>query len=936
MKLYSGNIHLIKFALFIVFVLALSGCKDNDVEGTSVEAAANKTLEEINMNLRSLQKLLTAQVANDSINSCTQISNSAYKVELKDGNSFNIFTYISTIGQTEGPVYSPTLSIMKSGDTYYWTLDGEFLKFSDQKLEVVSKEVPVIGIDSDNYWTITWEKNVKRLDKKVENGTIKSLFSEVNLTKNNEVKFSLRGDTPYLILGRRTSGGGTPIRPMGVLRRPITPDHPAWFIHIDTWNTPDPQAIIDLIPEDIRPYVVFNISLSISRGSDGKFNKVAYGYETAKSWLRTCAENNVWAMVQAASGGICHWPDFQAYSQFKGSLFEEFYRDYPNFIGFNYAEQGWGFGDNSATYEERLQHFAVLMQLNHEYGGYLTVSFLNPGGAADNSGIAMIKRNSQFADICKRYPENFISCEKYTQNYGFFDMESTSFGLFVSGFAGNYGMRFDQCGWDSDKTAWNGDTNYPVAAGAIPMIEHTMFTGQTVYDGPELIWQQCFKEVGRTSAGDGYTKRSWERFKQFDNISMDVYRKIIDGTIRILSRKEVIDRTKFVVVNDISPTRTAYDPGYSAPANLFKGLYLMDEDGIQTNNHLYFKKTGRYPAIPTVAALADNLANSFMYQIDASQFNSGSGWGDIKVKQSKFNTVFPEEYTSNGMYAGRHENAWVVYNCYANTKTASIPFKYNTCEKMELQFGKYTVSAIKEYEHRVDFYLNNYTENGVQTTDVIKIYGSSSMPTYSYTSRVSGNPCSVSQEWKNNILSLTIKHNGPVDISINCSGTSTNRESFYTQTRVTTPLAPNLYYGPRQYEAEYFEYKNVTSVLGNAIQESGSLKNYTALGYLNFGQNANAAVRDQISVNAKGTYSIKIRYNAPSQSINTVDLYVNGTKITSPEFTKTDTSDNPWQTVAISVLLNKGSNKVELKANAEARGPFYLDNIIVEGISVEK
>lgn len=937
MKQIFENFRLVRFILFAIFVLALCGCKDDDIETTSNGGASvNKTVEEINSNLRALQKLLAAQDADKAVKTCTKISNSTYKVELEDGNSFNVLTFIATIGQTEGPVYSPVISAMKSGDTYYWTLDGNFLTVVDRTLEVIDGEVPVIGIDSDNYWTVTCGTNVQRLNKKVENGTVKSLFSEVILTKESEVKFSLRGDTPYLTLDKLTGGGDDPIEPTGTLRRPISPDYPAWFIHIDSWNTPDPQAIIDLIPEDIRPYVIFNISLSISRDDNKNFNNVAYGYETAKSWLRTCAENNVWAMVQGASGGICHWPDFASYSQFAGSLFEEFYRNYPNFVGFNYAEQGWGFGDQSATYEERLQHFANLMKLNHEYGGYLTVSFLNPAGAAANSGIAMIKRNREFADICRRYPENFIACEKYTQDYGFFDMESTSLGLFVSGFAGHYGMRFDQCGWYGNKdkgiAGWNNDTDFPVAAGAIPFIEHTMFTGETVYDGPELIWQQCFKEVGASSAGNGYTKRNWERFKQFDNISMDIYRKIIDGTIRILDRKEVIDRTKLVVVNDINPTGSSYDPGYSAPANLFKGLYLMDEDGIQTNHHLYFKKTGRYPAIPTVAELADELANSFTYQIEASQFASGTGWGDIKVKQNKFNTIFPEEYTSDGMYAGRHENAWVVYNCYADTKTASIPFKYNTCEKMELSFGKYSVAAIKEYANKIDFYLTNYTESGTQTTDVIKIYGSSSKPSVAYENRVPGNSCSVSEEWKDNILSLTVKHNGSVDIHVSCSGTATNRESLYTPAMsLAAPLAPEIYNGPRQYEAEYFEYKNVTEVLGNAVKVTGSLKNYTAMGYLNFGQNSDAAVRDYVSVNTAGTYSIKIKYNAPVATVNTVDLYVNGAKVATPEFTQTNPGDDPWQTVAIGgVSLNQGQNTVELKANGSAAGAFYLDNMIVE------
>lgn len=48
------------------------------------------------------------------------------------------------------------------------------------------------------------------------------------------------------------------------LRRPISPERPMLLVHIDTWNYPDPERIIEMVPEDILPYVVFNISLSAS------------------------------------------------------------------------------------------------------------------------------------------------------------------------------------------------------------------------------------------------------------------------------------------------------------------------------------------------------------------------------------------------------------------------------------------------------------------------------------------------------------------------------------------------------------------------------------------------------------------------------------------------------------------------------------------------
>lgn len=93
------------------------------------------------------------------------------------------------------------------------------------------------------------------------------------------------------------------------MRRPCDPDHPMLIVHIDTWNTADPAKIIATIPEDIKPYCVFNISMSINWSNDKhEWLMTQDGYELAKSWLKTCSDEGVWCMVQPASGGQCHFP----------------------------------------------------------------------------------------------------------------------------------------------------------------------------------------------------------------------------------------------------------------------------------------------------------------------------------------------------------------------------------------------------------------------------------------------------------------------------------------------------------------------------------------------------------------------------------------------------------------------------------------------------
>ena len=79
-----------------------------------------------------------------------------------------------------------------------------------------------------------------------------------------------------------------------------------------------------------------------------------------------------------------------------------------------------------------------------------------------------------------------------------------------------------------------------------------------------------------------------------------------------------------------------------------------------------------------------------------------------------------------------------------------------------------------------------------------------------------------------------------------------------------------------------------------------------------------------------GVYTIRIRYRAPSATVNTVDMYINNAKVGTPEFAQTDNDNTVWNTALMSVSLRKGANTFELKANSSAAGDLYLDNIVIE------
>lgn len=728
------------------------------------------------------------------------------------------------------------------------------------------------------------------------------------------------------------------------LRRPVSPQRPMWIVHIDTWNTPDPERIVEMVPDDIRPYVVFNLSLS---ATDAVCND---GYAVCDSWLKACAQKRVWAMVQCASGSHSRFSDHDL------SVYENYFRRYPNFIGWNFAEQFWGFGEaGQPSFLERLSLFGDILKICHRYGGYLVVSFTQAYYSADMMPIAYMKRNAEVNRLLTEHPEHFICCEKYTMQNGFYDIESNCLGAWLGGYAGQYGIRFDACGWstdDGDPSTENDQDLEPFvkASGAMPIMEHVMLTGQTVIDGPETIPVEVSREIATTTTDDGYTRRQWAFYPHFININIDEFRKILDGTVRIPTRREVIERTKICLRNDLS-TGTFDD--YLTPATLYDGLYRSDcdrdrEDGVYNNawleNKWWLKTTGRYPAIPQVYDLLDDDAR-MLEAVDVSQYQTR--WPSEAAKLEEFNRLFPQEYTGD-IYAGRHENTWMTYNPYqyedsrvggvrarhVSTRRAGgrIPFRYNTAGSIALDFSPYAMAVMKEFADSVSLYMTNYRnskawpDNYIEAenaTDTIRIYDAVEEPVVAWHDRADHRPSTVAREWKDGVLTLVVSHNGPVELGIRCKGQATDRLTEWTPAAIEVPEAPSVYTGTLQYEAENFDYKDIGACRGNAY--STGRRGYQGQGFVEMGTNSSASIRDTVNVLRGGTYTLVVRYMAPAVGA-TMQVQVNGRRYPM-SFVKTG---EVWKEISKEVDLQAGANVVVLKFASTAA------NILVDCIKLDR
>ena len=716
-------------------------------------------------------------------------------------------------------------------------------------------------------------------------------------------------------------------------RRPIDSKHPLWLVHVDVWNKADPQKIIDQIPDDVKPYVCMNLSLSCQYDTDKNVYKMPQNaVRTFKSWATICQNNGLWFTCQPASGGHTHIQDNDL------ETFEYFFKKYPNFLGWNYAEQFWGFDapndKSSSSQASRITLFSKLIPMAHKYGGFLTISFCGNIWSHPLNPVGMMKRNSDLLAACEQYPEAILWLYKYTTSSCFYNNESVTFSPFISGLAKNYGVRYDNCGWNGAKDAILGDNNgktYPVSAGIGTVMEQTGVNGGAVWDGPELIWTEDFKNLNDTYV-NGYKRRNWTTFPGFRNIWTDMFKKVIDGSLYIPTRAEVVGNTKIAIVNDISSGSD--EDMYAAWGDLYDGLYKQDDPfnkgtGQWMDNMCYFKKTGRYATIPISLNLYDDVAKSIPVQVNKSTY--ASRWTSNDAKVTEFNSQYPE-VSKGDLYISRYKNQLVTYTpyTYLNSKTsasARIPLKYNTCDSLKLNYGKLSSGLIKEYADHIDMYLNNFrTDTTTSVSDVVTVTGATVKPSYTLSKRVDA--YAVANESWNSVdgtYTLDISHMGPVDLSIKCSGNAIDRSSDVVNSTALSadlPKQPSDYSGDIIAEAEDMDYKDIKSCVldpyGAYPNERGNAGN----GFVDMGASTTGSLRHVVNVKRAGSYNITVRYTADgadgrlSAAMNT----------TTKALSCPQTATNEWKKVSFTADINQGDNTLVL-TNAGGT-EMYIDQVI--------
>jgi len=714
-------------------------------------------------------------------------------------------------------------------------------------------------------------------------------------------------------------------------RRPVDSQHPMWLIHVDVWNKADPQKIINLIPEEIKPYVVMNLSLSCGYDTARAVYKMPQNaIKTYKSWGTICQQNGMWFTCQPASGGHSHLMDDDY------ETFEYMFKRFPNFLGWNYAEQFWGFneaGDKSSTSDvTRVALFARLVEMSHRYGGMLIVSFCGNIWSHHLNPVGMMKRDSDLYKACQQYPDAILWLYKYTTSSCFYNNESVTWSPFVAGLAKSYGVRYDNCGWNGaieDLVGKNSNCKYPNAAGFGTVMEQTCVNGGAVWDGPELIWTEDFQNLSNTVVSN-YYRRNWGLFPGFRNGWLDMFSKIVDGTMYIPTREEVVEKTKVYVINNV--TTGSDEDKYAAWGDLYDGLYKQSDpfnkgDGRWMNNYCYFKKTGRYGAIPVGLAPQDSIAKAIPSKVNKSTRNSR--WSSQAAKTQELNKLYP--LVSKGdLYVNRFRNQLVTYTpyTYLNTKKraqAQLPLLYNTCDSLRLDWGKLSTAILHEYADSITLYLNNYRSDTTEMQlDKITVVGATSEPTFTATKRTSQATLSTESSWDatTGLFTLSISHCGGVDVTVHASGAGLDRATdVVPNTRLELPKQPEPYRGPITVEAEDMDFVGIKSCVTDPYGQYPNVFGHAGNGFMDMGTNKEGSLRHVLRLAEAGRYLIKVRY---TNNTKEGKIYLN-TSATRKYLTLAKTDLNEWAYVSMEVSMKAGSNTLVITNTGGTA--CYIDNV---------
>jgi hypothetical protein len=266
------------------------------------------------------------------------------------------------------------------------------------------------------------------------------------------------------------------------------------------------------------------------------------------------------------------------------------------------------------------------------------------------------------------------------------------------------------------------------------------------------------------------------------NVILPLTRLLIHNQI-IPSREEVKARIKVAYhAENVNPCEINGD-------FLFRGLYGPELASLWE----WLPSTGRYYFLPILPKLADEkVLKSYPHLITTTSYTRDFRFKEA-AKQSYFNAFYPEIGTGDSWFLN-HKNNWYIANPHENrdiTTTFSFPLITNPASTLGGSISAHTFIIVREEPGTLNIHLSNYridSDKDVWNSGITEFNPDTYLPHYlNYPtddelrksiitltattaptlSSINGtNGYAYATAFANGVYTITIMHNGPVDIKI--------------------------------------------------------------------------------------------------------------------------------------------------------------------------
>lgn len=575
------------------------------------------------------------------------------------------------------------------------------------------------------------------------------------------------------------------------MRHEISSERPLLTIH--QTDGVSIRGLWQLLPADLRPYCALHLSKVKPWG--------APALPKLRDMLAEAKEAGIPAILMAQSwleGSENYFPvdDLAA-------LFEEF----PNLIGLRSCELSC-FSLN----DSQKKHLIELMDVCGKYDAWLTWQEMGyphnyqykPVSGKQHVFI-QAGADEELFDAVFRNGESIIFTDKQNGWMKFFLTRSLALGMWASGITSQWGVNPEDWWWY--ETGFG--PRYAASKGARGMApEHNSGMDATkgidyasALSAPEILFAQYMLHAVAAGAtfysfehpGRACVHRDWNgEYKMtpaWNNVIYPLMKMAVEEKL-IPSREEALEQMPVAYqITDLNeeelkcPSEQLFRPLYGARASDDE---IMDR-GTSTE---FIPTTGRYFQLPVLPKLApESVHSNFKHIIRTNRFSSAE---ELKAF---FDQVFPRESTGDAMVM-RARNKWFISNTHENkdvTEEFEFSFSHNgTNKSVSGRLKPHSILIVRKVGNNLHLHANNYNvdshiwdegrPDGFDFESYLKNYvtnpdDSKRRVTNIAISGIDKNSAEVNYETVNGeveqcwsdqeqTLSLTLTHNGPVDVQV--------------------------------------------------------------------------------------------------------------------------------------------------------------------------